>query len=274
MSPLARSQRDFLAVLFGDEAVPRAGLATYRRNVFANLRGALAATYPVVLRLVGAAFFGEAAERFARACPSTSGDLNRYGGEFGAFLAAYPFARELPYLADVARLEWACHESFNAADAAPLDVAMLAAVPPERHAELCFRLHPAVRLVASAHPVISIREANQPDRDGTPTVSSGAEHALVRREGFDVRVDRLTPVEWKFVAALALGDSLEAALDAALHAAAGPGLDVPADTASDVAAAPALDVAANPAAGFLGPLLVRLAAGGVLAGFIAPEGAA
>lgn len=247
MSALARLQRDFLAEVFGEAEPARAGLATYRRSVLANLRGALASTYPVVRRLVGEAFFREAAERFARAYPSTSGDLHLYGSEFDAFLAAYPFARELPWLPDVARLEWACHESFHAGDAPALDGAALALVAQERHGEIRFRLHPSVRLVASPHPVMSIWEANQPERDGTPEVCTGAEHVIVRRAGLAVCLDRVAPAEWPFVAALARGETLEEALDAADP---------------------------DAAAGFLAPLLARLAADAVLAGFIAPEDSA
>jgi hypothetical protein len=243
MSALSRLQRDFLAEVFGQGEPARAGLATYRRNVLANLHGALASTYPVVRRLVGDAFFREAAERFARAQPSTSGDLHLYGGEFPAFLAAYPFARELPWLSDVARLEWACHESFHAAEAPAFDGGALAAVPEERHGQIRFRLHPAVRLVASPHPVMAIWEANQPERDGTPEVSEGADHVMVWRAGSVARVERLAPAQWRLVAGLARGDTLEEALDAA-----GP------DAAGDL----------------LAPLLARLAADAVLAGFIAP----
>jgi hypothetical protein len=246
MSALGRLQREFLAEVFGEDVAARPGLAAYRRNVLANLHGALASTYPVVRRLVGDAFFREAAKRFARAHPSTSGDLNLYGSRFAAFLAAYPFARELPYLPDVARLEWACHESFHAAEAPCLDAAALAGVPPQLQGEIRFRIHPAVRLVASPHPVVSIWEANQPERDGTPE-AEGAEHVIVRREGLTVRLDRASQPEWRLVEALSRGDTLEAALDAA---------------------------APDGAADFLAPLLARLAADNVICGFSAPEGPA
>ena len=246
MSALERLQRDFLAELFAAAPASRPGLEIYRRTALANLHGALASVYPVVLRLVGAAFFREAAERFARAQASTSGDLNLYGAGFADFLVAYPFARALAYLPDVARLEWACHESFHAADAPALDAAALAAVPPDRHGAIRFILHPAVRLVASDHPVLSIWEANQPGRDGTPDASTGEQVVVTRVDG-EVRTLRAPLPEWRCVAALARGDTLEEAVDAA-----GPDAD----------------------AAFLAPLLARLAANGALAGFTAPEAGA
>ena len=94
-----------------------AGRAVYRASVLSNFRAALAATYPVVRRLVGEAFFDEAARRFALANASRSGDLNEYGTEFPEFLAVYPHAASMAYLPDLARLEWARHECGQAPQA-------------------------------------------------------------------------------------------------------------------------------------------------------------
>lgn len=245
MSALARLQGQFLASIFDAAPASDEGVAIYRRNVLGNLHNALASIYPVVKRLVGDAFFREAAERFARACPSTSGDLHEFGGAFADFLAGYPFAAALPYLPDVARLEWAVHESFHAADAPPLDYAALARVPPRRYGELRFRLHPSVRLARSPHPVLAIWEANQEGRDGMPERSSGEERVLVRREELAVRPMALDERGWAFLSALERGASLEEAGEP-LGDAAGDDL---ADT------------------------LARFAAAGVIAAFDAPASA-
>src|SRR5258706_1089000 len=118
-------QGEFLeSLLRDDEAPPR--VAIYRRNVLAALSGALEAAYPVTLRLVGAAFFLEAARTFARATPSTSGDLHAYGGEFPEFLSGYSPARALDYLAHVPRLESPGHDRSLAADAPGFEFQTLA----------------------------------------------------------------------------------------------------------------------------------------------------
>ncbi|HSW81885.1 MAG TPA: DNA-binding domain-containing protein, partial [Usitatibacter sp.] len=120
MSTLATRQREFARSLL-DDAPADAGVAVYRASVAANFSAALAATYPVVRRLVGEAFFAEAARRFVLSHASASGDLTEYGAGFPAFLAAYPHASALEYLPDVARLEWACHECESSPDAAGFD---------------------------------------------------------------------------------------------------------------------------------------------------------
>lgn len=217
---LRRLQEDFAAAVTSGDASAldrhlagsRLGVEVYRHAVAANADGALAAAFPVVARLVGADFFAEAARVHRLASPSTSGDLNRYGSGFAAFLAAYPHAAALPWLADVARLEWAWHESLGAADAQGLDHEALARVPPERQALLRFHLHPAVRLVRSPWPVLAIWEANQAGRDGTPAREEGADDVLLWRESNRVRLALLSPMEAGFVEAIgrgcALGDAV------------------------------------------------------------------
>ena len=116
MSSLRELQQRFAEAVFAGPGVassfvagaPAAAgdrIAIYRKTIFANYRKALAATYPVVRRLVGHLFFVDAVDAFVRAHPSNGGDLNVYGDRFGDFLAAYPPATELAYLADVAWLD-------------------------------------------------------------------------------------------------------------------------------------------------------------------------
>ena len=250
MPALADLQRAFVGALY-EGATPdgvRAGrvpaserFATYVHAANANWREALAGTYPVVARLVGPAFFAEVARRYARAHPSASGDLHEFGAQLAEFLAGYPPAADLAYLPDVARLEWAWHRSFHAADAAPLDRRALGAVRPEAQGAIRLRLHPSVRLLRSAHPVASIWEANQEGRDGTPDRSRGPEWILVQRDGVEVAVHRLRAPEWRFLEAIAGGADLDAASEC---------------LGDDTEA-------------LLGPLLARMAAAGVFAGFTA-----
>ncbi len=227
MGTLARLQKRFLAAVVDareDGAVRdiRAGriaaaqsLAIYRANLLANWRAALADTFPVVERLVGEAFFGEAARRYAGEHRSASGDLHAFGRHFPVFLDAYPYARELPWLGDIARLEWAWHEAFHAADAPGLDFAALARVPEEDQGRVRFELHPSVRLVESRYPVLAIWEANQPGRDGTPDRLEGAEAVLVHRPGADVVLRRLEGADALLVRAVQRGEALEAAAQSA-----------------------------------------------------------
>ena len=195
-------------------------LEIYRHNVLSNLRGALGDIYPAVKAIVGEAFFNHAAAQFIVANPSRSGDLNQFGQSFATFLTTYPHAVDLPYLADVAGLEWAWHESFHAADHAPLELARLAEIPPELYSELRFQLHSSVRLQSSRFALFRIWEVNQADYAGPLDVdwSVGGDHLLVQRDGVEVAVRRLPETPYRFLAALATGAKLEDAAEPALEA--------------------------------------------------------
>ena len=211
---------DFVA---GSPALARERLAIYRRTIFANYRKALAASYPVVRRLTGATFFQAAVDAFVQIRPSTSGDLNIYGTDFGDFLAGYSPAAHLPYLADVARLEWAIDEAQRARDAVHVPeavLAALAAVAPERLPSLRFELDPSCRLLASPYPILRIWRTNQPGYEGNDRVmlDEGGDALLVRRGADGVSIERLGSGAHAWLAALHAGATLGASIEAAQRA--------------------------------------------------------
>jgi hypothetical protein len=195
-------------------------LQVYRNNTFANLTDALAACYPVVRRLVGNDYFDFAADGYIRQHPPASGNLHDFGGSFPVYLAALPSAQPLPYLADVARLEWAWQQAYHAADAGKLAADALATVAPERYEDLVFRPHPSVRLLDSPFPCLRIWQANQADHDNHRNVSldEGAQRLLVIRRGLDIDIDELSVGEYAllqtFAAGRTLGEANARALDA------------------------------------------------------------
>jgi hypothetical protein len=185
--------------------------SVYRNNVVAGLAGAMAESFPVVEKLVGPEFFRAMAAEFARAHPPKSPVLMEFGGAFPAFLATFPPVANLPYLPDVARLEQARREAYHAADAVPLPREALAAVPPAALPGLRLKLHPAMRILASPYPVLSIWRWNMLD-DRTPLPAHG-EQVLVARPDGEVWMRLLTPDQSKFLSALSAGHSLSLALD-------------------------------------------------------------
>jgi len=139
-------RRAYRAIVLEDNVLPlthsrAVRLDVYRNNARETFRKALSATYPVVQRLVGDACFRGIAAHFMREFPSRAGDLGRFGAELATLLDIYYRDTEFAYLADVARLEWACAEVETAADSAPFDLLELASVPENEHAGLRFALH-------------------------------------------------------------------------------------------------------------------------------------
>ena len=234
MPSLRELQLRFAAALVAPASTEGAALddermAIYRTNGRATYRHALGATFAVVKRLTGAPFFNAAVDTFVAAHPPFSGDLNVYGEHFADFVERYAPAANLPYLADVARLEWAIDEASRAADAPRVPDAALAAlaiVPPERVPHVRIALDVSCRLVESAYPILRIWRANQDDRSGDERIDleEGGILLIVRRDTDGMAIEALRRGEYAWLAALAQAATLHAAIDAAL--AADPAFDL------------------------------------------------
>jgi hypothetical protein len=193
-------------------------IAIYRETVQASLTDTLMTAFPVVARLVGATFFDRLAGAFIAARPPRVPQLSRYGEDFAEFIAAFEAAHELPYLADVARLEWARAESYFAEDAAPLEPESLRRLGAEDAGNLRLRLHPATRLVRSAFPIATIWTIHQPHKVIGPIDMTLPQNVVITRVGFEIAMRDISSGDATLVAALADGMSLGHAAEAALTA--------------------------------------------------------
>lgn len=181
----------------------------YRNNIAVSLSDALAETFPVVRRLVGDEFFTAMAQVYVQKNRPASPVLFEYGSTFGDFIETFKPAQTLPYLADVARLERAWLDAYHAEDQTPLDVHVLASVPDAEMDGLTLTLHPSLRLMTSAFPVVSIWQSHQLDSAPDLSVLSNApEHALIVRPEWGVCVMPLSEAAFSFIRRLAAGQSL------------------------------------------------------------------
>ncbi|HTV32303.1 MAG TPA: DNA-binding domain-containing protein [Methylocella sp.] len=243
--PFARRGFDagaFAAALRNPDALLPAGLfaqqgqslerrfAVYRNNVRASLIGALEARFPATRNIVGEDFFKAAARRFALEEPPHSPLMMCYGDAFPDFLAHFEPAGEVPYLADVARLEVARTRAYHAADASPLAPDVLKAIPLERLPHICFVLHPSLQIVASDYPIITIWAMNSSERELATITDWQGEDALVIRPQWEVSVRTLPPGAKRFLQGLAAGEPLGRAAETA--SAADESFDLPVNLAA------------------------------------------
>jgi hypothetical protein len=218
---LGGSEQAIIDAVLGDRLAPGQRVQIYRNHLRISLREALGATFPVIQRLVGDDYFAAVARGFIERYPPRSPVLADYGAAFPAFLAEAPNAP--PYLADVARLEWALNLAFNAADHQPLAAADLAGLAPEAQAALALRPLPSSFIVDSAFPILAIWHANQPGRDATVDLAQGGQRVLVWREDGDSVCRALSDGEHELLQALFGGATFADAVARAL--AAEPDLD-------------------------------------------------
>ena len=173
--PSIKAPEDLVAAS-GKRVVKRYNV--YRNNVTVSLIDALAAVYPAIQRITGVGFFRAMARFHVRATLPTSPLLFEYGQGFPAFIETYEYAREMPWLADTARIERAWLDAYHA---------------------------------------VSIFAMNRTDGPITPFRSSEAEDALVTRPGQEVLVSRLPEGGAAFLSHLLESASLGDAVAAALH---------------------------------------------------------
>ncbi|WP_121063972.1 DNA-binding domain-containing protein [Chachezhania antarctica] len=215
------SQASFSAALFDPAMAAPSGLVSgpegrrfnvYRNNVVVSLTEALKTGFPVIARLLGDENIDGLARLYLRTHPPTTPVMQRFGDTFPDFLASLDQLDHLGYLPDVARLELALRRAYHAADAAAVDPAQLAEIPPEKLANVTVTLAPAVQILRSDWPIHAIWAYNtQPD---APTPQPGAQDVLVTRPGFDPVPDLLPAGGAAFFAALQGGAPIGTALEA------------------------------------------------------------
>ena len=225
-------QNAFLRALLDPELPPPNGLeashgfpperrfAIYRNNVCVGLVDALAERFPICLQLVGDEFFRAMAQCYVRERLPRTPMLFEYGDAFATFVSDFAPAHELPYLPDVARLEYAVGQAYHAADAAPLSLDFLRALPHERLDSATAILHPSTHVVASAYPIVSIWRRHMSDDEIPPVELDQSEEALVVRPELAISVSTLPAGGSAFVDALRSGGTFGEAVNAATALAA------------------------------------------------------
>lgn len=190
--------------LAGDDVSLR--FSVYRNNVQHGLTRAIAARFPVVERLVGAEFLAAMARVFAARHPPRTPVIQEWGEGFSAFLATFPPVAGLPYLPDVARLEWLRGQAVHAADAPTIDPEALTRFQPDT---LRLVLAPSVSAFASRWPALTIWAANQPGAAPVSVLPDGPQYALVARTpGFAVLTEPIDADSHALLSGLQAGRSL------------------------------------------------------------------
>lgn len=202
---LRREPGAITGLLAGDPVRAAARIQVYINHHHLGLREALAAIYPVLGRVLGPKCFDLLARNYVDTHPKPSGNLLDFGAFLGDYIAATPGLTALPYLADLARLEWLRHQVGRAADSAParrMSLASLAALDEAALATLHLRLVPAAQLFQSRFPLLRIWHSNLDLEPEPVSLDEGGVQCLVLRTGPEVRMAALSAAEYAFFLAL------------------------------------------------------------------------
>ena len=108
---------------------PEERLAIYHDMYLLRMEEALESDYPALKHFLGDARFRALVAGYVRAHPSRSYSLNFLGGRLPDYVGAAPGLRHRGFCHDLARLEQAVAEVFDAAQEEPLRAEEIAAVP-------------------------------------------------------------------------------------------------------------------------------------------------
>ncbi|HKR33938.1 MAG TPA: DNA-binding domain-containing protein [Steroidobacteraceae bacterium] len=206
MTALVGLQRDLQRhVLSGDAAIvtavndtPAVPVAT-RLNVYSNayrirLADALAANMPRLKELLGEEQFSAVAGAYVDAHPSRFASIRWFGDRLAEVLAqAHP---SQPWLAELARWEWALASSFDAKDASAVGVECLATIAPGDWGELRLQFHPSVQyleLATNAQALFkALSEEQQPPQ---PAILASPQPWLLWRQDLKTQYRSLDAAE-------------------------------------------------------------------------------
>lgn len=201
------------------DARSRAGLSVYRNTVAKARADALSGLFPTVERLVGSDWFRQAAMAFAEENPPRTPVLDDYGSEFPAWLSVFPPAREMTYLAPIARLDLAWSLAHRSIDAPALGATDVAGMPASVLFASRAVVHPSLQMFWFDWSVPSIWLANRPDATPGREVdwADTPEGLLILRPQLTVGHRPLSRSEWMFLDACRTGRTLGQAATAALR---------------------------------------------------------
>lgn len=188
--------------------------SVYQNNVLKSLADVIVATYPLIEILTGKDFLRGMARDFIKNNLPEKGNINDYGGGFADFIKDFEVAKGLPYLSDIARMEWAVNEVYYAPDDTAIDMKKLQGVAEKDFERLSFSLRKSCRFITSDYPLYEIRDfCLEESRVGHLNIDSGASNLLIFRPELDVEIFEITDNELHFLQNIAKGQKIEHAIE-------------------------------------------------------------
>ena len=229
---LAEIQHELATWVLGEEAPalerhvalpsdvdPWERLAVYQGGYPARVREALEQCYPATNRILGSGSFASLARRYLPFAPHGWCNLNSIGRNLPTLLSDDPgdpgdlLTTELPFLPDLARLEWAVYRAFHATLDPPCDLAVCEDWSIEQWSAVRFEIRSDVAVVTSAWPIRDLWAVRDTPREEIDVaLVDRPQTVAVARSGFDVEVRVLEESESTVARSLLRGDRLGEAM--------------------------------------------------------------
>lgn len=189
-------------------------LDIYAHMYYARLLDILVAEYPTTRQILGPAAFARACRAFLVRHPSRHRTLNRLSERFPDFLSRHlPRGHRNGLAVDVARIERAMEDVFDAPHAEPLTAAQFAAIGAEQWQRTRLVAVPALRFLKLRYPANGYMNAARGGRK--PRIPRPRPtFAIVYRRGYQVYRRDQEPAQFRMLMALAKGRTLGQAVRA------------------------------------------------------------
>lgn len=187
-------------------------LDIYREQFWLRHIACLVEDFPLLAALLGQEKFDAMVAEYVAAHPPTEFQMRVFGAKLADFLETTPDR----LLADVARLEWAFIDAFDAADAPPLDPNVVAQIPEDAWPSARLVLHPSVQRMKLLYPAHKMREKWRENEDARPIArpERAPSNVVVYRQKFLMYVEEMDDLAFAMLDRIARGEALGAAGDA------------------------------------------------------------
>lgn len=213
-------QQEFLAALQGRantlaSYVQASSLCTkaqridvYKTSVQWGHVAVLEQTYPVCLQLLGSTLFYQLAKRYVAHYPSHRPSFAGYGALFPKWLAK-EIKDTIPYMADMAALEWAFQLAYGGQNYPPLSRASREALLAKAPASIVFYLQPHGSLLQSDYPIHDLWQAHQQGLYNAKQWQRKSVWLWVWQYKQQVAMVSLDEVQWTILSAMQSGKNLD-----------------------------------------------------------------
>jgi hypothetical protein len=199
-----------------DRLSPAEQLEIYREQFWLRHTGSLVEDFPGLSGILGQEDWERLAEQYLNEVTPDSYTLRDLGAHLPELIERAGWLPHQALCLDMARLELAYIEVFDARDTPPLAPERLAAIPEDSFADARLSIAPSVRLLSVRHPVADLRRRLRAEGDEPVAIPEESPQQLVvyRRE-LRLWDMPLSKVAFAFLAGLAAGKSLGAAAELA-----------------------------------------------------------
>jgi hypothetical protein len=202
-----------------DRLSPVEQLEIYREQFWLRHTASLLEDFPGLSGVIGQKDWERLVEGYLEEVPLDSFSLRELGDRLPAYVERADFLPHHALCIDMARLEWAYVEIFDASDAPPLDGAKLTSIPEDAWPAARIVFTPALALLRVSYPVAELRKTLRDNTGESVPIPDAKSENLILYRGADKNLFHaaVSDLAYTFIEALRHGAPLGEASELAAN---------------------------------------------------------